>query len=102
VSKKRTLKADPKPRCTRAKQDEAATRTWQATFDAIADSVCTIDRDGKILQCNKAMENFLDMVSADIVGQTCWNWSIGPMSQFRNARFKRLSRHIPGKQCFFP
>ncbi|GAH39023.1 unnamed protein product, partial [marine sediment metagenome] len=61
---------------TERKQAEEALRasalSWDTTFDAITDSVCLIDVEGKILQCNKATANFLGKPINEIVGNTCW------------------------------
>jgi PAS domain S-box-containing protein len=45
----------------RRAEEEARTlaRQWQATFDAINDGVCLVDRDGTVLQCNRALEEVL-------------------------------------------
>jgi PAS domain S-box-containing protein len=44
---------------------------WPTTFDAINDAVCLLDMNGKILQCNKAMESLLKKSSKEIIGSTC-------------------------------
>ena len=59
----------------RKRADEAlyvSALSWKTTFDAITDSVCIIDVEGKILQCNKATANFLGKPINEIVGKTCW------------------------------
>jgi len=33
-------------------------REWQSTFDSITDSVCLLDFEGRITQCNQATERF--------------------------------------------
>ncbi len=45
---------------------------WQNTFDAMNDSVSLINLEGKILQCNKAMMEFLKKPSNEIIGSFCW------------------------------
>ncbi|MCZ7402966.1 MAG: PAS domain S-box protein [Candidatus Methanoperedens sp.] len=45
---------------------------WQKTFDALNDSICLLDMKGKILQCNRAMCDFMKMQMSDIIGKTCW------------------------------
>jgi two-component system, cell cycle sensor histidine kinase and response regulator CckA len=50
----------------------ASLEQWQTTFDAINDGVCLLNMNGKILQCNKAMESFLKKFSEKIIGGTCW------------------------------
>ncbi|MCL1474229.1 response regulator [Argonema antarcticum] len=34
-------------------------KEWQTTFDAMSDSVCLLDRQGKVMRCNKAMTQLL-------------------------------------------
>ena len=41
----------------------AAAQQWQATFDAISDGVCLVDRGGRVLRCNGAL--------AALVGSSC-------------------------------
>ena len=53
-------------------QKSALTHEWQETFNAITDGVCIIDKKrGKILQCNKAMTQFLGKPHDEIIGQSC-------------------------------
>ena len=42
---------------------------WQATFDAIGDGVCLLDRDGLIVRCNRAVESMLGTEAADLIGR---------------------------------
>ena len=44
-------------------------REWQTTFDAINDSVCLVDQQGRIMRCNEAMTKLLDKPAQDILGQ---------------------------------
>ncbi|MBW2645579.1 MAG: PAS domain S-box protein [Deltaproteobacteria bacterium] len=50
----------------------AAARQWQTTFDAISDGVCLLERNRKILRCNKAMTKILGISPDEIIGATCW------------------------------
>ncbi|MBD1918096.1 MULTISPECIES: response regulator [Cyanophyceae] len=45
-------------------------REWQTTFDAINDSVCLLDQQGKILRCNQAMTRLFDKPAEEILGQS--------------------------------
>jgi len=59
-------------RVRRKHNSSAFAREWQETFNAITDGVCIIDgKDGKILQCNKAMTRFLARGYDEIIGQNC-------------------------------
>jgi PAS domain S-box-containing protein len=44
-------------------------REWQTTFDAINDSVCLLDQQGKILRCNQAMIRLFGKPAQDILGR---------------------------------
>lgn len=44
-------------------------REWQTTFDAINDSVCLVEQQGRILRCNQAMTRLLGKPAQDILGQ---------------------------------
>lgn len=41
----------------------AAERQWQATFDAIGDTICLLDAEGRILTCNHAFERLVGDVA---------------------------------------
>jgi two-component system, cell cycle sensor histidine kinase and response regulator CckA len=49
----------------------AAARQWQATFAALNDGVCLLDRQGRVLRCNPALERILDRPASEILGRTC-------------------------------
>ncbi len=43
-------------------------KEWQTTFDAMSDSVCLLDAEGKVLRCNSAMCQLLEKPFSDIEG----------------------------------
>jgi PAS domain S-box-containing protein len=47
----------------------AAARQWQATFAAINDGVCLLDRQGRVQRCNAAAERILQRSAGEILGQ---------------------------------
>ncbi|WP_404789861.1 response regulator [Altericista sp. CCNU0014] len=47
----------------------ASAREWQTTFDSIKDSVCLVDREGKILRSNRSMSQLLGKPSHEILGR---------------------------------
>jgi PAS domain S-box-containing protein len=49
----------------------AAARQWQATFAAINDGVCLLDRLGRVLRCNPAAEQILQRPAAEILDHYC-------------------------------
>lgn len=48
---------------------EISTRQWQVTFDAIRDGVVLLDREGRALQINSAMELMLGRAWNEVAGQ---------------------------------
>src|SRR3954452_23955822 len=48
---------------------QVSTRQWQVTFDAINDGVALLDRDGRALQVNSAMEGMLGRSWNELSGQ---------------------------------
>jgi PAS domain S-box-containing protein len=47
----------------------AASREWQATFDAIADGICFLGVDGRVARCNGAFAALLGGAPADLAGR---------------------------------
>jgi PAS domain S-box-containing protein len=47
----------------------AASRGWQATFDAIGDGICLLSSDGTVARCNGAFAALLGSAPEDLVGQ---------------------------------
>ena len=68
----------------------ASVLSWDTTFDAITDSVCLIDVEGKILQCNKATANFLGKPINEIVGNTCWELVHGTLEPIKGCPIVRM------------
>ena len=50
----------------------SAAEEWSNTFDAINDAICLLDKDSKILRCNRSMANLLGKQFNEIVGRQCW------------------------------
>jgi PAS domain S-box-containing protein len=47
----------------------AASRGWQATFDAIGDGICLLTSDDTVARCNGAFATLLGSAPADLVGR---------------------------------
>ncbi|TET45565.1 PAS domain S-box protein [candidate division TA06 bacterium] len=60
---------------TDLKKAEQALRSsaqeWKKTFDAIGDAVCLVDKDSRILRCNRAMKDLAERPFEEIIGRTC-------------------------------
>jgi len=67
---------------------------WDATFDAMEDSVAIIDTEGRFQRCNRATAKLLGKPAGEIVGRTCWTLVHGtsgpiegcPMARMRQSR----------------
>jgi PAS domain S-box-containing protein len=50
----------------------AASRRWQDTFNAMAESVAILDKDCHIVQSNAALRKLIGTTEAEIIGRPCW------------------------------
>jgi signal transduction histidine kinase len=71
----------------------ASARQWQAMFDALSDGVALLDREGKVLRCNRAMADLLRKPFAGIIGrpyQPLVELALGPGDVAAFARVREL------------
>ncbi|MGB7573272.1 MAG: PAS domain S-box protein [Thermodesulfobacteriota bacterium] len=47
-----------------------AAQQWRTTFDGISDIVCLLDKEGRIIKCNKAMTDLLGKPFGEIINRT--------------------------------
>ncbi len=75
------------------RQAEEALRTaahqWRTTFDAISDAVCLLDRDGRIIQSNRAMADLVGKPHAQITGHFYWEFIDATAAIKSGPRFSR-------------
>jgi PAS domain S-box-containing protein len=50
-----------------------AAANWDASFRAINDQICLLDREGIILQCNSAVSRSLNLPPEKVIGGQCYN-----------------------------
>jgi PAS domain S-box-containing protein len=81
---------------------------WKTTFDAIKDSVCLVDREGKILRCNRSTSQLFGKPSYEILGRLAYELmdaklGIGDGSCFYRARETRQRQviELQGKGRWF-
>ena len=76
-----TVKALLRPRMAE-EAAQVSTKQWQVTFDAINDGVALLDRDGRAVQINSAMEGMLGKSWNDLSGQDIHDLlSVAPVPQ---------------------
>jgi PAS domain S-box-containing protein len=76
---------------------EVSARQWEVTFNAISDAVWLADQDGRILQCNSAMTNFLERSLGEIIGRPCWELVHGTSEPIEECPFERM-RETRGRE----
>ena len=73
-------------------------RSWSATFDAMNDMVCLLDRDGMVVRCNRSMEEFLGSGPDEITGKKCYEVMHGSHTFFdRSAAAGDAAHRPPGE-----
>jgi len=75
-------------RTRRALKRESA--AWTATFDAMNDLVCLLDRHGTIERCNAAMQAYLGLAADQAAGQTCHELMHGSPTFLEQCPFTRM------------
>ncbi|MEK6796291.1 MAG: ATP-binding protein [Spirochaetota bacterium] len=51
---------------------KAAALDWQSTFDALGDAVWLLDRQHRIVRCNRASTVTFGKTPEDLIGRRCW------------------------------
>ncbi len=63
---------------------------WQTTFDAVSASICVLDADWTILQCNQATTRRFQKPVKEIIGRKCYELVHGTMAPLDNCPVKRV------------
>ena len=45
---------------------------WQITFDAVSDAICLLNKDQRIIRCNRAMNKMFGHSQKELIGRYCW------------------------------
>ena len=67
-------------------------RSWKATFDAMSDQVCLLDRDGGILQCNESMGRLLGVPNGTLIGRKCYEVMHGSAGFVNGCPYQEMMR----------
>ena len=80
---------------TERQQAQEALRTlaakWQATFDAVQNSVCILDTDWNIVQANQATATVLNIPLKSIIGRKCYELLHGTLEPIESCPLRRLN-----------
>jgi PAS domain S-box-containing protein len=71
---------------------QEASRAWSATFDAINDMVCLLDRDGTVLRCNRSMAGMFGLTQAQVAGRKCFELMHGGDTFFEACPYREMLR----------
>lgn len=67
-------------------------REWNVTFDAMGNAVFLVNREGKILRCNRAMSSVLGKSFREIVGHPCWEVIHGISESRKECLLKQMQK----------
>jgi PAS domain S-box-containing protein len=89
-------------------RERLAARQWQATFDAMRDGVCLLDRNGRVLRCNRALAEIVRRTADSLIGSTCPEWlppasyhpSESPVQRVGQSRQREVAEAILGDRTF--
>ena len=65
---------------------------WSATFDAICDMICLLDRDGTVIRCNRSMMEFLGLGAEELAGKKCHELMHASRTFFENCPYQEMLR----------
>ena len=79
-----------------------AAQQWRTTFDGINDFVAMLDREGKILRCNKAMKDFVGKPFSDILNRPYWEIIYGTAAPIKECPFLRMRENRCRETAILP
>jgi two-component system, cell cycle sensor histidine kinase and response regulator CckA len=71
-----------------------AAKKWEATFDSIGDGVCLLDRQRRVLQCNRAFSDMVARPFGDIIGGSCHEIVHGSTQPIPDCPVQRMERTL--------
>lgn len=69
-------------------------REWDVTFDASSDGICLLDREQRILRCNRAMARIAGREKRSLEGAYCWEVVHGTPGPIPDCPFSRGARNL--------
>jgi PAS domain S-box-containing protein len=79
-----------------------AAQQWRTTFDGINDFVAMLDREGKILRCNKAMKDFVGKPFSDILNRPYWEIIYGTAAPVKECPVLRMRENRCRETAILP
>ncbi len=68
------------------------TNQWQKIFNSLGDALALIDQEGFIIECNKAMEDFIRKPAIKIIGNTCWSLIHETCEREKTCLFEKMQK----------
>ncbi len=47
-------------------------RQWLDTINTLSEAICLLDGEGRMVQCNRSMQDLIKKTESEIIGQYCW------------------------------
>jgi len=69
---------------------QLAAAQWQATFDALADSVALLDAESRFVRINRATSEILGKPAEEILGGKCWEVIHGTSERVEGCPFEKM------------
>ncbi len=83
---------------TERKQTEEAiiraAREWQATFDSANDMIWLLDKEQRVVRCNKTSERFFQRPCGEFVGIHCWEIVHGTAAPIPECPLLRMKKSL--------
>ncbi len=90
---------------TDKKQAEAdlhnSVKKWTSTFEAMTDSICLVDLDRNISECNSVTLDMFGITKEDIKNKKCWELIIGETEPCKNCLIDNLKNSEKPKSISF-
>ena len=69
-----------------------AAQEWTSTFDGVSDALWVMDREQRILRCNKAAAELFGKTATEMVGRPCWEIVHGTQQPVAECPVTRMQR----------
>ncbi len=47
-------------------------KQWLDTFNTLSEAICLLDGEGRMVQCNRSMQDLINKTKSEIIGRHCW------------------------------
>lgn len=86
---------------TERKLEETA-QQWRTTFDGISNYICLLDKELRLLQCNKSLKEFLGKPLSEIYGRPYWQSIYGTSEPIKDCPVIRMQKTLQRETMVVP